>query len=240
VASDLAEAFELAYEGDPVSAFGGIVGCNRPVNEATAERMARPGRFIECILAPGYEPKAFEILTTRPSWKNSVRLLELGGLFLSDSVVSAGFDLRRVEGGLLVQTWDTVETDPASWRSAARRAPTDEERASLEFAWIVCASVKSNAIVLVRGQQVVGVGAGQMSRVDSVRLAIEKAGDRARGSVMASDAFFPFRDGPDLAAAAGIMAIVQPGGSKRDDETYAACDEHGMAMLLTGQRHFRH
>jgi phosphoribosylaminoimidazolecarboxamide formyltransferase/IMP cyclohydrolase len=141
---------------------------------------------------------------------------------------------------MLVQDWDTMESDPAAGTVVTRRAPSDTELAALVFAWRVCQSVRSNAIVLARGRQLVGVGAGQMSRLDSVRIAVEKAGERARGAVLASDAFFPFRDGPDVAAAAGITAIIQPGGSKRDVETLAACDEHGMAMILTGRRHFRH
>jgi phosphoribosylaminoimidazolecarboxamide formyltransferase/IMP cyclohydrolase len=145
-----------------------------------------------------------------------------------------------VEGGLLVQDWDTMEPDPASGAVASKRMPTPEERASLGFAWRVCQAVKSNAIVLVKGRQLVGVGAGQMSRLDSVRIAVSKAGEKAKGAVLASDAFFPFRDGPDLAAEAGVTALIQPGGSKRDDETVASCDEHGLAMILTGRRHFRH
>ena len=236
----LAEAFELAYEGDPVSAYGGIVGLNRPVDRATAERLCRPGRFIEAILAPGYDPDAFALLTTKPSWKNSVRLVDLGAAIGPDSEPPEGFDLRRLEGGLLVQNWDAIEADPTSGSVPTKREPTPEERADLGFAWTVCGAVKSNAIVLAKGRQLIGVGAGQMSRLDSVRIAVSKAGEKARGAVLASDAFFPFRDGPDVAAAAGVTAIIQPGGSKRDDETLAACDEHGLAMILTGRRHFRH
>jgi phosphoribosylaminoimidazolecarboxamide formyltransferase/IMP cyclohydrolase len=239
-AETLAEAFELAYEGDPVSAFGGIVGMNRPVDRATAELLCKPGRFIEAVLAPGYDPDAFTLLTTKPTWRNSVRLLTLDASIGPETLPPTGFDLRRVEGGLLVQDWDATEPDPASGTVATRRSPTAEERLSLEFAWRVCQAVRSNAIVLARGRKIVGVGAGQMSRLDSVRIAVEKAGEQARGAVLASDAFFPFRDGPDLAARAGVTAIIQPGGSKRDDETVAACNEHGLAMILTGRRHFRH
>jgi len=240
VSDSLAEAFELAYEGDPVSAFGGIVGLNRVVDRATAERLCTPGRFIEAIVAPGYEPDALALLTTKPTWKNSVRLLDLCARIGPETPAPGGFDLRRVEGGLLVQDWDTMESDPGSGTVATLRAPSEAERDALAFAWRVCQSVRSNAIVLARGRQLVGVGAGQMSRLDSVRIAVSKAGDRARGAVLASDAFFPFRDGPDAAAAAGVTAIIQPGGSKRDAETFAACDEQGLAMLLTGRRHFRH
>ena len=235
-----AEAFELAYEGDPVSAFGGIVGLNRSLDRATAERLCVGGRFIECIVSPGFEPDALKLLTTRPTWKNSVRLLDLGAPIGPELPGPDGFDLRRVEGGLLVQDWDTMESDPSAGVVPTRRQPSAEERTALGFAWRVCQSVRSNAIVLVHGRQLVGVGAGQMSRLDSVRIAVSKAGEKARGAVLASDAFFPFRDGPDVAAAAGVTALIQPGGSKRDNETLAACDEHGMAMILTGRRHFRH
>ncbi len=238
--STLAEAFERAYEGDPVSAFGGIVGVNRAIDRATAERLCTPGRFIEAILAPGFEPDALALLTTKPSWKNSVRLIDLAAPIGPGSPEPRGCDLRRIEGGLLVQSWDSVEHDPASGQVATKRAPTVTERADLAFAWRICAAVKSNAIVVVKDRQLLGVGAGQMSRLDSVRIAVAKAGDKARGSVLASDAFFPFRDGPDLAAAAGITALIQPGGSKRDNDTLAACDEHGLSMILTGRRHFRH
>jgi phosphoribosylaminoimidazolecarboxamide formyltransferase/IMP cyclohydrolase len=240
VANDLAAAFERAYEGDPVSAFGGIVGTNRRVDRAAAERMCQPGRFLEAILAPRFDVQAMEWLTTKPTWRNSVRLIELGAPIGPEDPPPLATDLRRIEGGLLVQDWDRVEADPASGSVPTRRAPTESERRDLAFAWRVCAAVKSNAIVLAKEGQLIGVGAGQMSRLDSVRIAVEKAGPRTRGSVLASDAFFPFRDGPDLAAAAGITAIIQPGGSRRDDETIRACDEHKIAMILTGRRHFRH
>ena len=233
-ADSLAEAFELAYEGDPVSAFGGIVGVNRPVDLPTAERLCVPGRFIEAIVAPDFEPDALKLLTTRPTWKNSVRLLALEAPIGPDVPTAGGFDLRRVEGGLLVQDWDAMEADPSAGKVASKRQPTAEELASLGFAWRVCQAVKSNAIVVAKGRQLIGVGAGQMSRLDSVRIAVDKAGEKARGAVLASDAFFPFRDGPDVAASAGITALIQPGGSKRDDETVRACDEHGMAMVLHG------
>jgi phosphoribosylaminoimidazolecarboxamide formyltransferase/IMP cyclohydrolase len=240
IAADLATAFERAYEGDPVSAFGGIVGTNRIVDEAAAERMAVPGRFLECILAPGFTPEAFRVLTTKPTWKNSVRLVSLEAELKPSSGLPEGYDWRRVEGGVLLQDWDAVEADDSGWKVASDRPPTEQERRDLAFAWVVCQAVKSNAIVVARNGQLLGTGAGQMSRLDSVRIACAKAGDKAAGAVLASDAFFPFRDGPDTAAAAGITAIIQPGGSKRDDETFTACREHGMAMLLTGRRHFRH
>jgi phosphoribosylaminoimidazolecarboxamide formyltransferase/IMP cyclohydrolase len=240
IGDDPASAFERAYLGDPVSAYGGIVGFNRRVDQAAAERMCQPGRFLEAVLAPGFDDAALEWLQTKPTWKNSVRLLEVSEPLGPSAVPPKGLDLRRISGGLLVQTWDELEPEPASGTVATRRQPTDDERRDLAFAWRVCAAVKSNAIVLVKDCQLVGVGAGQMSRLDSVRIAVEKAGPRAKGSVLASDAFFPFRDGPDLAASAGVTALIQPGGSKRDDDTIAACDEHGLAMVFTGRRHFRH
>ncbi len=202
--------------------------------------MGTPGRFLEAILAPGFDDDALEWLTTKPTWRNSVRLIDLGAPIGPQDPPAPGLDLRRIEGGLLVQDWDRLESDPAAGTVPTRRTPTEAERRDLAFAWRVCAAVKSNAIVLARDGQIVGVGAGQMSRLDSVRIAVEKAGPRAKGAVLASDAFFPFRDGPDVAAAAGVTAIIQPGGSRRDDETILACDEHDIAMILTGRRHFRH
>lgn len=240
IGTDLVTAFERAYEGDPVSAFGGIVGTNRVVDAATAERMVVPGRFLECIIAPGFSPEALEILKTRPTWKNSVRLVSLEAELVPDSGLPQGFDWRRIEGGVLLQDWDAIEPDHSAWRVATDRQPTEAERRDLAFAWIVCQAVKSNAIVVAKDGQLLGTGAGQMSRLDSVRIACSKAGEKAQGAVLASDAFFPFRDGPDVAAAAGIRAIIQPGGSKRDDETMTACKDHDMAMILTGRRHFRH
>ena len=236
----MAVAFENAYDGDPLSAFGGIVGLNRPVDLTTAQRMSSRVDFSKQYWPLVLMKTHSEWLTTKPSWRNSVRLLDLGGSLNPRGDAATGLDYRRIEGGLLVQSWDRLEPDPASGTIATRRSPTDAERRNLAFAWRVCASVKSNAIVLAKDGRIVGVGAGQMSRIDSVRIATEKAGSRAAGSVLASDAFFPFRDGPDRAAAGGVTAIIQPGGSKRDDETITACDEHGMAMILTGRRHFRH
>jgi AICAR transformylase/IMP cyclohydrolase PurH len=194
---------------------------------------------LECIIAPDFDEAAFQVLTTRPSWKKSVRLLRTGPLEARASR-PPGFDLRRVDVGLLVQSRDMGGDDFALARVVTKRAPTEEEMADLRFAWAVCKHVKSNAIVLAQGGMLVGVGAGQMSRVDSVHIAVHKAGDRSRGSVLASDAFFPFRDNVDEAARAGVRAIVQPGGSMRDADSILACDEHGIAMVFTGVRHFRH
>jgi len=177
------------------------------------------------------------LLTTRPKWRNNVRLMECPGL--TDGAASA-LDYRRVSGGLLVQQRDDRPDPAGEWRVVTERAPSEAERDDLAFAWKVCKHVKSNAILLAKGGAVVGVGAGQMSRLDSSFIAAHKAGDRSRGAVVASDAFFPFRDGVDEAARAGVTAVIQPGGSKQDDEVIAACNEHHLAMIFTGRRHFKH
>jgi phosphoribosylaminoimidazolecarboxamide formyltransferase/IMP cyclohydrolase len=239
VGATLEQAFRKAYEGDPLSAYGGVLGFNRPVDEATALQITEPNRFVECVIAPGYSDAAFQLLTTRPTWKKSVRLLRTGPLE-ADGDRARSPDYRRVDGGMLVQTRDLPADDFADMTVPTKRPPTAEELADLRFAWVVCKHVKSNAIVLARGSMVVGVGAGQMSRVDSVRLAALKAGDRARGAVLASDAFFPFRDNIDEAVRVGVTAVVQPTGAKRESECVQACDEHGLAMVLTQRRHFRH
>lgn len=239
IGKSLEEAFQKAYQGDPLSAYGGVLGFNRVVDKATAMQITEPNRFVECIVAPGYNEKAFELLTTRPSWKKNVRLLRTGPL-QGDTTQAKSFDYRRIDGGLLVQERDRACDELSRVRVVTKRQPTPEEMADLGFAWLVCKHVKSNAIVLARGSMIVGVGAGQMSRVDSVHLAVRKAGERSKGSVLASDAFFPFRDNIDEAAKAGVQAIIQPGGSIRDQESIQACDEHGLAMVLTGVRHFRH
>jgi phosphoribosylaminoimidazolecarboxamide formyltransferase/IMP cyclohydrolase len=238
VAASLAEAFTRAYEGDPVSAYGGILGFNREMDEEAAHLATEPSLFFECIIAPGFTEGAFKLLTTRPSWKKSVRILRTGDLDAGSARTQAR-DYRRVDGGLLVQDRDLCD-DFANLRVVTRRQSTEKEMHDLRFAWLVCKHVKSNAIVLVHDRTLVGVGAGQMSRVDSVHLAARKAGERSRGSVLASDAFFPFRDNIDEAARAGVVAVIQPGGSIRDAESIQACDEHGMVMVLTGVRHFRH
>ncbi|HEV3263822.1 MAG TPA: bifunctional phosphoribosylaminoimidazolecarboxamide formyltransferase/IMP cyclohydrolase [Gemmataceae bacterium] len=239
VAATLEEAFRNAYAGDPLSAYGGVLGFNREVDEETAHQVTEPNRFIECIIAPGFSVAALQTLTTRPTWKKNVRLLRTGSLEPEGRRAEA-LDFRRVDGGLLVQTRDRAADDLDQSRVVTKRGPTETELADLRFAWLVCKHVKSNAIVLAKAGMVVGVGAGQMSRVDSVHLAGRKAGDRVGGSVMASDAFFPFRDNIDEAARAGVTAVVQPGGSMRDADCIQACDEHGLAMIFTGVRHFRH
>ncbi|MCA9059490.1 MAG: bifunctional phosphoribosylaminoimidazolecarboxamide formyltransferase/IMP cyclohydrolase [Planctomycetaceae bacterium] len=236
IADTLADAFEKAHEGDPVSAFGSIIGLNRVVDAATAERLCEPGRFIEAIIAPGFDEAAREILTTRPKWKNNVRLMTVP--FGDDGRGLA--DYRRVSGGLLVQDRDDLPQLDADWKVVTERQPTEQELIDLKFGWAVCRHVKSNAIVFAKDGMLLGAGAGQMSRLDSSEIAARKAGDRAQGGIVASDAFFPFRDGIDAAAEAGIRAAIQPGGSRNDDEVIAACNEHGIAMIFTGRRHFRH
>jgi phosphoribosylaminoimidazolecarboxamide formyltransferase/IMP cyclohydrolase len=209
---------------------------NRPVDAATADVLAAPGLFVEAIAAPDFEPAAFEILTTRPKWKANVRLLAVGAV----TPLGGGWDLRSIVGGLLVQAADVLPDPEAEWTTPTRRGPTDAERAELRFAWNVVRCVKSNAIVVTRDRTLLGAGAGQMSRVDSVEIALRKAGERGRGGVIASDAFFPFPDSIELAARAGITALIQPGGSKNDPAVVEACDRHGLTMLFTGRRHFRH
>jgi phosphoribosylaminoimidazolecarboxamide formyltransferase/IMP cyclohydrolase len=239
IGSTLEEAFRKAYEGDPLSAYGGVIAFNQVVDEPTAHQVTEPKRFVECIIAPDFSEEALELLTTRPSWKKSVRLLRVGEL-TDDPTRSQALDFRCVDGGFLVQTRDRIHDDFKDLKVMTKRPPSETELADLRFAWIVCKHVKSNAIVFAKDGMVVGVGAGQMSRVDSVHLATRKAGERCPGAVMASDAFFPFRDNIDEASRAGITAVVQPGGSMRDQDSVQACDEHGMAMVLTGVRHFRH
>jgi phosphoribosylaminoimidazolecarboxamide formyltransferase/IMP cyclohydrolase len=236
VANSLVEATQRAWSGDPLSAFGSVLGFNQSVDAATAEFLAEPGKFVEAIVAPDFDAEALEILTTKPKWKANVRLIAVGSL-QSDA---AGRQLRNIDGGFLVQDTDIGADPETEWRVATEKQPDDRQLSELRFAWAVCRHVKSNAIVLGADRSLVGVGAGQMSRVDSVEIAINKAGDRSRGAVMASDAFFPFDDSIHRAAEAGIEAIIQPGGSRGDDAVIAACNERGLAMVLTGRRHFKH
>jgi phosphoribosylaminoimidazolecarboxamide formyltransferase/IMP cyclohydrolase len=228
---DIAAAYQKAMETDPVSAFGGIVALNRPVDKKTAEGMSQT--FLEVIIAPGFDEEATAIL----SRKKNIRLLEISPSSIGES---GGYDFRRVVGGLLVQERDIHEFDIRKARIVTERKPSTEEYQSLDFAWRIVKHVKSNAIVITTKDQLVGVGAGQMSRVDSVRIATMKAILPSKGCVLASDAFFPFRDGIDMAAEAGITAVIQPGGSIRDEEVIKAADEHGMAMIFTDIRHFKH
>lgn len=228
---DLVQAHAAARAGDPVSAFGGIVGVNRPVDGALAGVLQR--YFYEVIVAPAFSEEARAILAA----KTNLRLLAVP----MDAAGATAYDYRRVSGGLLVQVADTLANDdPAQWQVVTERTPTPEQWHALQFAWRACAFVKSNAIVLARDQALIGMGAGQPSRVDAVLIAVRKAGARAHGSVLASDAFFPKPDGVEAAAAAGVAAIVQPGGSQADGEVIAAANRLGLAMVFTGRRHFRH
>ncbi|MCH2127557.1 MAG: bifunctional phosphoribosylaminoimidazolecarboxamide formyltransferase/IMP cyclohydrolase [Pirellulaceae bacterium] len=234
--SSLAEATKAAMAGDPLSAFGSILGMNRKVDAATAEVLAEPGLFVEAIIAPEFDSAAFEILTTKPKWKNNVRLLQIG----TATGAAVSKDWRRIDGGLLVQDTDLGDDSENDWKAPTGLQPTDEQMHELRFAWHMVRYVKSNAIVLSKGRSLVGVGAGQTSRVDAVEISIRKAAERAAGAVLASDAFFPFPDSIHEAAEAGIVAIIQPGGSKRDEEVIEACNQREIPMIFTGRRHFRH
>jgi phosphoribosylaminoimidazolecarboxamide formyltransferase / IMP cyclohydrolase len=235
VAASPLEAYDRAYRTDPTSAFGGIIAFNRELDVTTAAAII-DRQFVEVLAAPAFAPDTVKALAAKPN----VRVLVLGDL----SRAPAGeLEYRSVTGGLLIQTRDTGSVDAKDLKVVTRRKPTQAELADLVFAWRVCKFVKSNAIVFAHDRSTIGVGAGQMSRVYSTRIAAMKAADErleVEGSVMASDAFFPFRDGLDVAAEYGIRAVIQPGGSKNDAEVIAAADEHGLAMVLTGMRHFRH
>jgi phosphoribosylaminoimidazolecarboxamide formyltransferase/IMP cyclohydrolase len=223
------EAYTKALATDPVSAFGGIVAFNQTVDENAAQEVVRI--FTEVVIAPDYSAAALEILKT----KKNLRVLRL-----AQEKARKKLEFRHISGGMLVQTADDHQLDPAQLKVVTTRAPNDEELRALLFAWIVCKHTKSNAIVYARADQTVGVGAGQMSRVDSVRIGAMRAQLPVAGSVLASDAFFPFRDGLDEAARHGITAVIQPGGSVKDEEVIAAANEHGLAMVFTGVRHFKH
>ena len=232
----LADAFRKARASDPVSIFGGVIGFNRPVDEETAKELKEI--FLEIVIAPSFTAEAKAVLSSAKRLLN-IRLLEVDMKHKDEG----GYDLRRVKGGVLVQDWDRGAVDIRSCKVVTKRQPTQEEYEALDFAWRIGRHVKSNAIVFTSRDQVLGVGAGQMSRVDSAKIAVMRAqthGLDLRGSVVASDAFYPFRDGVDAAAEAGAKAVVQPGGSIKDEEVIAAANEHGMAMIFTGMRHFRH
>jgi len=224
-------AYLKARECDPLSAFGGIVGFNREVDAATAKELT--STFLEAVIAPGYSDEALEIFTAKKNVR--VMLAPLLGEY-----IQSGYDLKKVVGGLLVQGRDLGMINAIDCKVVTERTPSASEYDALDFAWRICKHVKSNAIVFTSRDQTIGIGAGQMSRVDSSRIAVQKALLPIKGSVLASDAFFPFRDGVDAAAEAGVTAIIQPGGSMRDEEVIKAANEHGIAMIFTGMRHFRH
>jgi len=231
--ANLAETYRRAREADATSAFGGIVAVNREVDEALAKLLVET--FLECVVAPGYSAAARDIL----AGKKNLRLVGATGSWAPPTDELA-WSIRTIAGGALVQTVDHGMVDLAQAKVATKRAPTDGERRDLAFAWRVAKHVKSNAIVFAKDGVTLAIGAGQMSRVDSVRICERKAGDKLKGSAVASDAFFPFRDGVDVLAEAGAVAVVQPGGSVRDEEVIGAANEHNLAMLFTGMRHFRH
>jgi phosphoribosylaminoimidazolecarboxamide formyltransferase/IMP cyclohydrolase len=228
VADDITEAYTRANACDPVSAFGGIVALNRPMPRQAAELLADV--FTEVVVAPGFDDDALDTLLL----KKNLRVIT------ANAPGEWAFDLKPIDGGLILQQPDPVAIDRSAWRVVTRAQPTDAQWDDLVFAWQVCAAVSSNAIVYAKDRQAFGIGAGQQNRLDSARIAAERSAGRAEGGVCASDAFFPFRDGLDAAAAAGISAVIQPGGSVRDDEVIAAADEHAIAMVFTGERHFRH
>ncbi|MDO5044319.1 MAG: bifunctional phosphoribosylaminoimidazolecarboxamide formyltransferase/IMP cyclohydrolase [Coriobacteriia bacterium] len=231
--NDVVEAYERAFESDPISAFGGIIAFNRSVTKEVVDRIEEHKHFVEAIIAPEYTEDALEALKKK---KNCRVLSTHGGL----NQGSSSLEIKTVEGGFLVQEHDEVSEDPAEFLVVTEQKPTDKQMDDLLFAWKVCKSVKSNAILLVKDHANVGMGAGQPNRVNSARIAINQAGEKAAGSVCASDAFFPFTDNIDVLHEAGISAIIQPGGSIRDEEVIAACDKYGIAMVFTNHRHFRH
>lgn len=237
VADDLAEAFDKAYAGDPLAAFGGIVALNRTVDPATARKIVEGQKFLEVIIAPAYADDALQLLQQR--WKN-VRILETGPLPAPADRDTREVDIKKITGGLLVQQRDLTAPGSENWEHKAGPKPDDKTLTDAMLAMIVAKHLKSNAVCLVRDAMLVGGGMGQVDRLAACRLAVMRAGDRAKGAVVGSDAFFPFRDGPDELIAAGVKAIVEPGGSVRDEDTVKACNDAGVTLLFTGQRHFRH
>ncbi len=237
LAEDVCSAYLKAHAGDPVSAFGGVIAANRPIDGATAREIVR--HYYEDLVAPGYTDDALEILRSKRDLR--VMQYESPQPGIKEHPASlGGFEFRRVSGGFLVQTFDRMGQEDVSFKVVTDREPTAQELADLLFAWVAVKHVRSNAIVLAKDRALMGVGAGQMSRVDSVQIAVRKAGDRSRGSVLGSDAFFPMPDGIESAAAGGVTAIVQPGGSVRDADAIASANRAGVAMVFTGRRHFKH
>jgi phosphoribosylaminoimidazolecarboxamide formyltransferase/IMP cyclohydrolase len=236
IGSDIAEAYARAYNADPLSAYGGIVGLNRPCTRAVAEQMK--DHFFECLIAPSFDADALALLQV----KKNIRLMETGPFsqLAMDKQTLVSMDYKRVVDGLLIQERDLGKIVPSELKVVTIRGPKPEELRDLLFAWRLCKHVKSNAILLAKDGVTLGVGPGQTNRVGAVEIALIGAGDKARGAVLASDAYFPFRDGLDAAARAGVTAVIQPGGSVRDAEVVAAADEQGLAMVFTGMRHFKH
>jgi phosphoribosylaminoimidazolecarboxamide formyltransferase/IMP cyclohydrolase len=247
---DINVAYRKAYEGDVVSAFGGIIALNRPVDGALArtimesysrfgKALGAEGFFAEVIVAPKFDEEAVQTIRTLKTWGGRVRLIETGSLDRARIDVTE-YDVRHIIGGLLLQKRDLVGWEPNVLTFPTKARPTPEQLADLRMAWLVAKHAKSNTIVLAKNKKILGIGVGQMNRVESGQIAIRHAGDEAKGSAMASDAFFPFPDNVEQAAAAGVAAIVQPGGSKKDEDVIAAADKHGIAIVFTGKRHFLH
>jgi phosphoribosylaminoimidazolecarboxamide formyltransferase/IMP cyclohydrolase len=236
IGQDIADAYGKAYAADPLSAYGGIVGLNRPCTRQVAEQMK--DLFLECLIAPSFDADALALLQA----KKNIRLMETGAWPLRQEKAQPwwSMDLKRVDGGLLLQEWDHRQVGPGDLKVVTKRQPTADEIKDLLFVWRVCKHVKSNAILVARNGATLGAGPGQTNRVGAAEIALRSAGEKAKGAALASDAYFPFRDGLDAAAAAGITAVIQPGGSVRDAEVIAAADEHGIAMVFTGVRHFKH
>jgi phosphoribosylaminoimidazolecarboxamide formyltransferase/IMP cyclohydrolase len=237
VAGTIEDAYGRALAADPLSAFGGIVGLNRPCTRALAEQLKET--FLECIIAPDFDPAALELLQA----KKNIRLLKIPKGWEATGEVKCAWpemDFKRINRGLLLQAPDYGRQAPETWKLVTRQAASAEQLADLAFAWVVAKHVKSNAIVVAKNGKTIGIGPGQTNRVGAAAIALQSAQDQARGAVMGSDAFFPFRDGIDLAARHGIIALVQPGGSVKDEEVIRGADEHGMAMYFTGMRHFKH
>ena len=236
VDEQISNAVSKAMAGDPLSAFGSVIGVNRPVDLASAEILATPGLFVEAIVAPSFDADALQVLTTKPKWGSNVRLLHVGSL----DVPPAKWNLRPLEGGALLQETDTQSDPEDQWTVVTEKKPEKDAWDDIRFAWEIVRHVKSNAIVLAKEGMLLGAGAGQMSRIDSVEIAIKKAGTRIAGSVLASDAFFPFPDSIDLVSEHGIRAVIQPGGSRGDEAVIDACNKYGIPMIFTGRRHFKH
>jgi len=227
---DLKNAYERAFNADPLSAYGGIVGLNREVDAETASKMIEI--FLEAVIAPAFSSEALEVFSKKPN----LRVIECGWWKDKDT----GYDIKKVSGGFLVQDLDTEIVQPDQWKVVTKRKPDEDEIKDLLFAWKIVKHVKSNAIVVAKDSVTLGIGAGQMNRVGSANIALNQAMDKAEGAVLASDAFFPFKDTVELAAKFGIKAIIQPGGSIRDEESIEAADKYGIAMVFTGMRHFKH
>ncbi len=236
LAESAVDATRKAMEGDPLSAFGSVLGFNCPLDAEAAEYLATPGLFVEAIIAPEFTPEALEILKTKPKWRENVRLLHCGPF----GTASSRWSVRPIEGGALYQEADVLPDPEKLWQIVTEKKPEPRQMDDLRFAWEMVRHVKSNAITVCKDRMLLGAGAGQMSRVDSVEIALKKAGGRSVGAVLGSDAFFPFPDSVEVAATQGIAAIIQPGGSRKDEMVIEAANRYGIPMIFTQRRHFKH